>query len=80
MKWPRHTVFLVVGVMVFLVVMNILGSDRVPEACHFRNWPDWAHMVFGLFAVCFVLYALWTDIRDIRDAWRSAKDESDHDA
>jgi len=79
MKWPRHSVILVVGVIVFMAVMNVLSSDRVPEAWHFRNWPGWAHTIFGLGFICFVIYALWTDIRDIRDAWRAARDASDKD-
>ncbi|HYG36893.1 MAG TPA: hypothetical protein VEC99_19020 [Clostridia bacterium] len=73
MKWPRHTVVLIVVVIVLLGGMNLLHSERVPEAYQFRNWPAWAHTVFGIGLICFVLYALWIDTRDMHDAWRDWK-------
>jgi hypothetical protein len=79
MKWPRYTIILVVGVIAFGVAMNVLSSDRIPEAWHFRNWPGWAHTTFGIGFICFITYALWTDIRDLRDAWRAAKNSNQKD-
>ena len=75
MKWPRKTILLILGVFGFLVFMNFTSSDQAPEVWHVRNWPGWAHTLFGIFTVCVFIFALWHDFRDIREAFKAGKHE-----
>ena len=77
MKFSRSLILLLVGTVVFLVLLQVLSSEALPEHWQMRNWPAWAHIASGVFfcallASCFI-FDVWTFFRDIRDSWRAGR-------